>query len=223
MTLQLYTDYAAWWPLFSDPTYYAAEAASIKKILHRELGLQPADMIELGCGGGTLASFLKAEAKMTLVDPEPRMLAISQMLNPDCQHTLGDMRTLRLGRRFGAVVLHDAVNYMTTLDDLAQALETAYAHLSPDGAVIVVPDDTQETFRPSTSTGGRDGDDGRGLRYLMWTNAPRQNTYAVDFAILLRSADGKTELLQERHTFGLFSRECWIDAFRKAGFRTPSI
>lgn len=223
MSLRLYTDYAAWWPLFSDPAYYEAEAASIGAILRRELGRPPSAILELGCGGGTLASFLKANAKLTLVDPEPRMLAVSRKLNGGCEHVVGDMRTLRLGRRFDAVVLHDAVNYMTTAEDLKRALETAHAHLLPNGAVIVLPDDTEETFESSTSAGGRDGEDGRGLRYLLWTGRPHRNTYAVDFGILLREIDGKTELVHERHTFGLFSCENWMDAFRSAAFAAPCI
>ncbi len=34
----------------------------------------------------------------------------SRELNPDCEHVLGDMRTLRLGRTFDAVFVHDAVD-----------------------------------------------------------------------------------------------------------------
>jgi SAM-dependent methyltransferase len=223
MSPRLYTDYAAWWPLFADPTYYAAEAASIAAILRQELGHPARAILELGCGGGTLASFLKASAKLTLVDPEPRMLAVSRTLNPGCEHVVGDMRTVQLGRRFDAVVLHDAVNYMTTAEDLTRALETARAHLLPEGAVVVLPDDTEETFEPSTSTGGRDDEDGRGLRYLLWTKEPQGSTYAVDFAILLRDGDGKTDLLHERHMFGLFSFDIWKDAFRHAAFFAPCI
>ena len=41
------------------------------------------------------------------------MLELSRTLNPDCEHLEGDMRTLRLGRTFDAVLIHDAVMYMT--------------------------------------------------------------------------------------------------------------
>ena len=47
----------------------------------------------------------------TLSDLSPQMLSLSRTLNPGCEHVLGDMRTLRLGRTFDAVFVHDAVMY----------------------------------------------------------------------------------------------------------------
>ena len=61
---------------------------------------------------------------MTLVEPSEAMLAISKRLNPDCEHVQGDMRTVRLGREFDAVFIHDAVCYMTTEADLNAAMTT---------------------------------------------------------------------------------------------------
>jgi hypothetical protein len=145
------------------------------------------------------------------------MLAVSRAQNPGVEHIEADMRTLRLGRTFDAVVIHDAINYMTTRDDLNRALETARAHLS-DGVLMVLPDDTRETFKPGLGTGGRDGADGRALRYLCWTNGPRGSTYTVDFGLMVRDASGSVEHLHERHTFGLFDRGAWRLAFRGAGF-----
>jgi hypothetical protein len=151
------------------------------------------------------------------------MLDVSLRSNPGIEHLEGDMRTIRLDRHFDAVVIHDAINYMTTIDDIVAALATAKAHVEPSGAVIVLPDDTIESFRPGTGTGGRDGEDGRALRYLCWLNDPEENIYNVDFAILLRERDGSVELLHERHVFGLFSRNDWCAAFKRAGLCTPSI
>ena len=51
------------------------------------------------------------------------MLALSRALNPECEHLAGDMRTLRLGRVFDAVFVHDAVCYMTTRADLREFIQ----------------------------------------------------------------------------------------------------
>lgn len=48
---------------------------------------------------------------MTLVDLSPEMLTTSCALNPECEHLPGDMRTVRLGRLFDAVFIHDAIIY----------------------------------------------------------------------------------------------------------------
>ena len=49
------------------------------------------------------------------------MLDVSRVLNPDREHLQCDMRTVRLGREFDCVFVHDAVCYMTTLEDLGTA------------------------------------------------------------------------------------------------------
>ena len=77
------------------------------------------------------------------------MLALSRTLNPECEHLEGDMRTLRLGREFDVVFIHDAISYLTTEEDLRAAIETAAAHVRPGGVVILTPDATTEIFKPA--------------------------------------------------------------------------
>ncbi len=156
---------------------------------------------------------------MTLVDRSPGMLAVSRGLNPECEHIEGDMRTVRLDRLFDAVFVHDAVMYMTTEADLRAAMETAFAHCQPGGAALFAPDHVRENFRPTTKHGGHDGD-GRSLRYLEWTwdPDPTDSTYNVEFAYLLREADGPVRVEQDRHVFGLFSREAWLRLLGEVAF-----
>jgi hypothetical protein len=115
--------------------------------------------------------------------------------------------------------------YMTTRADLVAALTTARAHVAPGGACLVLPDVVAETYKPSTETGGEDSEDGRGLRYIEWTHPipPGQTVGDVDFIMALRHKDGRMEVVHDRHTWGLFSRQTWLDAFREAGFEDVSI
>jgi SAM-dependent methyltransferase len=224
---RLYGDLATWWPLFSPPHHYAPEAEWIIRAFGRACARPPATILELGSGGGNMASHLAGYARMTLVDLSPQMLAMSRTLNPDMEHIEDDMRTVRLGRTFDAVFIHDAIMYMTSEDDLAAALATARAHLGADGVLLVQPDHIAETFEPGTETGGHDADDGsgRGLRYLVWTHlpAPGACTQHSDFAMLLRHPNGEVETVHDRHTTGLFARDAWRAAFTCAGFATPDI
>ena len=170
-------------------------------------------MLELGSGGGNNASHMKAHfPQMTLTDLSEGMLELSRTINPELEHVQGDMRTLRLGREFDAVFVHDAVVYMTTEADLRAAIETAAVHCRAGGVALFAPDHLRENFAPSTDHGGHDGEDGRGLRYLEWTwdPDPSDDTYTVDFAYLLREPDGTARVEQDRHLEGLFSRETWL-------------
>lgn len=219
--LKLYTELGAWWPLLSPPEDYLDEADFFRGALVAA-GLSPAPaLLELGCGGGNTAVHLKAHFdRVTLTDLSPQMLAVSRTLNPDCEHLEGDMRTLRLGRTFDVVFVHDAIDYMTTENDLRLALETAFLHCHPGGLALVVPDYVRETFRPNTEHGGRDGED-RALRYLEWTYDPddTDTTYTVEYAYLLREKDRPTRVEHDQHICGLFPRAEWVRLLREAGFQ----
>jgi len=121
---RLYAGLAAWWPLFSRPEDYAEEAAWILNVLGETLGHKPRHILELGAGGGNIASHIIPHVPMTLTDLSGRMLEISRRLNPNTEHFEGDMRSLRLGKTFDAVIIHDAIMYMTTARDLVAALAT---------------------------------------------------------------------------------------------------
>jgi SAM-dependent methyltransferase len=224
---RLYTELAAWWPLLSAPDDYAEEADWIMQQLVAALGRPPAEILELGSGGGNTASHLARSSRMTLVELQPEMLDVSKRLNPSATHEQGDMRAVRLGRTFEAVLIHDAITYMTSEDELVAALSTARTHLRSGGVLIVLPDAVTETFESGCESGGHDGSDGRGrgLRYLEWTHAPRENekTHAVDYAIILREADGSTCVVHDHHVLGLFPRSAWHEAFIRAGFAPPSV
>jgi SAM-dependent methyltransferase len=161
---------------------------------------------------------------MVLVEPSTGMLAVSRELNPECEHVQGDMRTVRLGRQFDAVFVHDAVCYMTTESDLRRAIATAFMHCRPGGAALFAPDFVRENFRPSTDHGGHDGQT-RGLRYLegMWDPDPSDTTYVVDYAYLLRAADGAVRVEHDRHVEGLFARADWLRMLSEAGFEARTI
>jgi ubiquinone/menaquinone biosynthesis C-methylase UbiE len=111
---KLYEELASWWPLMSSPAEYEEEAAFYGTTLAAACDTPPRTVLELGSGGGNNASHLKAYYEMVLVEPSAGMLNVSRALNPECEHVQGDMRTVRLGRQFDAVFVHDAVVYMTT-------------------------------------------------------------------------------------------------------------
>lgn len=222
--MRLYDEFADWWPLLSTPADYAEEAAFYARTLSDACDAPPRRVLELGSGGGNNAVHMKRVFDVTLSDRSRGMLDVSRALNPECEHVEGDMRDLRLDRTFDGVFIHDAIGYLTTRTDVAAALETAFVHCRPGGAVVVAPDFVRETFRPGTDCGGHDGSD-RSLRYLEWTwdPDPADDTYTVDYVYALRDAGGDLRIERDRHVEGLFARAAWLDMLGAAGFDATRI
>ena len=220
---RLYGELAKWWPLLSPPEHYVEEAADLVPVLQR--GLDPsrkAALLELGAGGGSLAYHLKPHFVLTLTDRSPGMLAQSQRVNPECEHIVGDMTTIDLGRTFDRVLIHDAIMYATSPEAVKAALRTAARHCRAGGMLVVLPDCVRETFEPKTDCGGEDGADGRALRYLEWSwdPDPSDHTFETAYAFLLREADGSVSIELDRHRIGCFARADWLRWFEEAGFST---
>ena len=224
---KLYGELSSWFHLLSDPADYAEEAEFARGLMVESCSAPPETLLELGSGGGNNASHLKAHFKLMLVDLSTGMLDLSRTINPDCEHMQGDMKTLRLGRTFDMVLIHDAIMYMTSEDDLRQAIETAFAHCKPGGAALFMPDVIRETFVSLTTHGGHDstGGDGRAIRYIEWTFDPNpgDTTYTVDFAYLLREKNGPVRVVHDTHVFGIFLRETWLQLLREAGFEPRAV
>jgi SAM-dependent methyltransferase len=222
--MKMYTELAAWWPLLSPPSHYVEEAADLLPMLIGAPDSPPHTLLELGCGGGSLASHLKSHLQLTLSDVSAQMLAVSRQVNPECEHVLGDMRCFDLGREFDVVFIHDAIMYAADEASVRATLATAYRHCRLGGGVVIVPDYVRETFQPECTVHGEDAPDGRGLRFLewKWDPDPEDTTFEVAYAFLMREADGRTHVDSDRHREGLFPRAAWFTWMREAGFKPTS-
>ena len=219
---RLYRDLARLWPLFSHPDEYEEEAALYRRTFEEKARRPVRTLLELGSGGGNNASHMKGAFQMTLVDLSADMLAVSRELNPELEHLEGDMRTVRLGRRFDAVMIHDAIAYMTTEEDLGAAMRTAAEHLEPGGMALFVPDETAENFKPAHSSGGNDGEHAS-VRYLQWLHRPTGTSYRATYVYAIVEGDGPTRVEWEDHEVGLFPRATWLRLIQEAGLEPVAL
>ena len=217
---RLYTELAGWWQLISPTEDYADEAAFFKRLFQAE---NEKTILELGSGGGNVAWFLKKDFTLTLTDISGEMLTESKKQNPELEHIEGDMRTLRLGKTFDCVLIHDAIMYMTSEEDLRAALVTAYEHCKPGGAVVIVPDWVAETFRPHTTHEGEDAGE-RGVRYLewIWDADPNDTEVNYEFILALKENDALRTIV-DRQVVGVFPRAAWLQLLRDVGFEASVI
>jgi trans-aconitate methyltransferase len=218
---RLYDEFASWFHLLTRPEDYKEESDFATNLL-TSTASNIKTVLELGAGGGNNAFHLKSHFHLTLTDVSAAMLENSRRINPECEHAIGDMRTLRLGRQFDGVFIHDAISYMVTEADLLAAVTTASSHCRPGGVVLIMPDYTAETFRSGVHHGGHDGNS-RALRYFEWTFDPNPNdsTYTVDFVYMLRENCAPVRVIHDAHTCGVFSRAQWMRLLQESGLSKP--
>lgn len=222
-TCRLYTDLAWLWPLWGDAAdEYASYCGHVVGLIERHAMRPAGTLLDVGCGGGKNVFNLKGRFSVTGVDLSPTMLAQASALNPESTFVHGDMRTFRLGRTFDAVLMDDAISYMTCLADLVAAFRTAAAHLSPGGVLVATPDVTTETFRqnrtvatPATRTHRP-----AGLDVVFVENVydpdPADERFETTVLYLIRD-HGNLRIETDRWTMGLFPLDTWRRVLRETG------
>lgn len=216
---RMYSDLAYLWPLMSPPEDYAEEAGYWLRELRTRLGPGRHRILDLGAGGGHNLHHMTGEFEAAAVDLSEAMLAHSRRLNPDVAHHVGDMRTVRLGETFDAVLIHDAIDYMASEADLLATFATARAHLRPGGLLLMAPDDYTETFTATTVHHETRRDEVRELTYVEYSADPDPADTSVETVyVFFVNEGGEVRVTVDRHTMGLFPLAVWERLLAEAGF-----
>lgn len=225
---RLYRDLAWLWPLLSPPEHYASEAETLRELfaqLAPPAGPHPGKktprprLLDLGAGGGHLLVHLAGDFECTAVDLSPAMLDNCARLVPAARRVRGDMRELRLGEQFDAVLIHDAIDYMATPADVRAALDTAAAHLVPGGALFVAPTYTRDNFIDGESA--HDADPSANLTYLSYVHDPDPDDTEYELLLVYLIRDAATRAVDtsvDRHRCGLFAEREWLSFMAEANF-----
>ena len=225
---RLYNELAYLWPIISPPSNYQDEAEVWRNTIKDKLGQGRHRVLELGVGGGHNLSHLTEDFQATAIDLSPRMLDLSKKLNPGVEHHLGDMRSLRLEETFDAVLIHDAIAYMVTEDDLAATFETAKFHLRAGGLLIIAPDWVRETFRaPMVFHWVRNGKSNGGdiqVTIQEYLHDPDTSDTEIESVFTYTIVeDGQERIEQDTHTTGLFSMATWTRLLEEKGFQVETV
>jgi SAM-dependent methyltransferase len=115
---------------------YLKEATYISTILKKNKILE-GDILELGSGTGNHAKYLlKEKYNITGVEKSSSMIAFAKKI-PKLKCVLGDVRNVRLNKKFNAVIsLFHVINYLLSLVDLNNFFKTANIHLNNNGLLI---------------------------------------------------------------------------------------
>lgn len=217
--MHLYGELARFWPLISPPSHYMAEARIWMDAIRKRLSKLNPTALDLGTGGGHSLAPLTGYLQATAIDLSEEMLSVARKLNPKVEHIQGDMRNIRLGRKFDVVLANDAIGYMASVNDLEMVLETARAHLNLGGLAMFGPDWFFETFEDDMFNSFQKQDNGVVLTMFEYSFDidKSDNFYECLYNINVRE-NGKVSFWSENHKYGLFSYKQWNDLLVSHGF-----
>lgn len=140
---QVFDAYAAYYDLLYRDKDYAAEAAFVGDLLQQHGGITSGSLLELGCGTGKHAEYLaRLGYRIHGVDMSTAMIQSARSripadLKEQLSFEVGDVRTVRVGYKFDAVLsLFHVASYQTGNRDISAMFATAAEHLNPGGLFI---------------------------------------------------------------------------------------
>ena len=209
-------------PIVAPPEEYAGETELYCKLIKEHALIETKTLLHLASGAGINDYTFKKHFAVTGVDISEGMLEVAGQINPEVDYHFGDMRTVDLGKEFDAVVIPDAIGYMTTVEDLRRALRNAYRHLKP-GGVLLVTAHMKEEFQGNNFaySGSRDE-----VEVTVFENNhipdPKGTTYEAIIIYLVRRR-GELEIHTDRHIIGLFASQIWHDLFKELAMEVKQV
>lgn len=201
-----FQEYARYYDLLYRDKDYAGEVQYVHHLIQAHLP-EAQSILNLGCGSGRHDRELaRLGYRVTGVDLAEEMLVSARREaqgNEKLAYHLGDVRSVRLGQKFDAVVsLFHVMSYQVTGTDLLAALATAREHLKPGGLFVfdcwygpgVLTD------RPGVRVKELEDDTLQITRIAQPTMHPNENLVDVNYHLIIRDkAGGQLYDIKEVH------------------------
>ena len=196
---------------------YARECERLRDLIH-EVVPNAQSILDVACGTGEHAKFLKRHYAIDGVDINENYLRAARLKNPSGNYTRGDMTNFDRGRTYDVVTcLFSAIAIVGTYARLEQAITCMTRHVRPGGALLIEPWFTPEYWRPGGSF-VLAGEVGAKNMYRL-SNSVKQGQRSVLLHHYLLGAADHIEHYRDRIELGLFTRDEMTWAFEFAGMR----
>jgi SAM-dependent methyltransferase len=206
--MSVFAHYARYYDLLYKDKDYSGETEYVHYLLQK-FGRKTKSILELGCGTGKHAMLL-AEKGYTITGIDMSEQMLKSALNRNSKDTMreiefkqGDIRTIRLERKFDAVIsLFHVFSYQITNDDLIAAIATAKTHLNSNGIFIFDAwyGPAVLTDKPVVRVKRLEDDLIKVVRIAEPKLHPNENIVDVNYTTLIENKDsGKTETIKEKH------------------------
>jgi len=223
--------YANYYDLLYRDKDYPGEAEHVDSLIHTH-NPSAEKILELGCGTGLHAIQLaKRGYQVHGVDFSPAMISkarnqVPSGLAAQVSYEEGDVRHIRLGRKFDAVIsLFHVASYQTSHNDISAMIQTATEHLASCGIFIFDfwygPAVLNQ--RPEVRVKRLENDEYNLIRIAEPTIYPNENIVEVNYTILATDRNSlTTKHIHECHRMRYFFLPELRKLLELAGFSVES-
>jgi len=202
--------------LVSSPEECQKEVETYCNYIIKNTKRRPRTLLHLGCGAGIFDHTFKKFFNITGVDLSKGMLKIARKLNPELVYIHGDMRDIRLKKRFDTVVIPDSIGYMATVKDLRKAIKTADKHLNPGGILLIVAQLKDDFQNNNFAYSGKNNE--YAITIFENNHIVSSSKYEATIIYVIRRKK-KMKIYSEKHTLGLFELATWENIFKDLNFK----
>jgi SAM-dependent methyltransferase len=194
---------------------YARECERLRDLIE---GAVPGarTILDVACGTGEHAKFLKRAYAVDGVDLNEQYLRAARSKNPAGNYTRADMTDFDLGRTYDVVTcLFSAIGNVGSVERLDRAVACMARHVRSGGIMIVEPWFTPHQWNPGgvSILAGEIGAD----KVCRMSCSSREGNLSILLFHYLRGTRTGIDHYSERLELGLFTREQMTHAFESAG------
>lgn len=149
-------DYAKYYDaLMGDDPTIIDTTKRLVQIYHKQT--PPLNLLELGCGTGTILEQMPKDFLLTGLDISESMLQIAKKKVPHATYLHADMTNFKIPQKFDMILcIFDAINHLTTWTKWQHLFKNVAHHLSPHGIFIFDMNTMRRmallaTFKPYTT------------------------------------------------------------------------
>ena len=215
----IYRGLARYYDLLYSFKDYEKEAEILRQLIAKHQKSKGRDLLEVACGTGGHARYLKEGFRVVATDLNAGVLAVARRRTKGVTFKQADMLTLNLGREFDVIVcLFSSIGYVKSYANLKRVLRHFARHLKPGGVVVIEP-----WFAPSayeTGSAHLSTYQGSGVKIARaCVSRARGNVSVMDMHYLIAESGKGVKHFIDRHELGMFERGKFLRLMEEAGLK----
>lgn len=214
---ELYRAFARFYDLIYQWMDYRGEVEFIEKMVNLYLDSGGNDLLDVACGTGNHAQYLKNSFRVVGLDLNQEMMKIAREKVPEMELIQGNMKEMNLEKDFDVIIcLFSSINYHTNLSELESTILKFHNHLKKGGILIFDLGFCTENWEEGRMLvdAAVEGD----LQLARISQSRLQDgVFNANFVFLIKE-DGIMDFEVDQHQIGVFSTADTESILEKAGF-----